>query len=523
MLAALRVSAAHEAEARLVPVQAAHSLLRGRPPPAMRSRPATLADAGRGVGKAAFGAELIELEPGSATYLVGATIKRDRYKTLQDNWTVDDSLDELQRLCETAGLDVRGRTSQTMQTPSASTYLGQGKLEEVAEAVKRLGVETVIFDEELTPGQGRNIQKVLGEGRRRGVGPTEGAQVVDRTQLILHIFAQRARTKEAKLQVRAAQMSYMLPRLSTFLTEGAGLDAKGGSRGGAGGYLKGAGESQLEVDRRLYRQQLSKIQKSIEEVRAKRSAYRAKRQEQDRLPTVALVGYTNAGKSTLLNALCGTKEVYADDLLFATLDPTTRRVDLPGGKEVMVSDTVGFIQKLPTKLVASFRATLDEVEDAAVVLHVVDAASPLALRQVQSVQHVLADLGALDKPQLLVLNKADALAADPEVQKTAFETDWIALYPGAAPALVAISAKDGRGMAKLLTALEDALLALQVPIDCVLPYSEAALVAEVKRSGTVEREEYTAAGTAIAARVPVSVRNRIEKACQAASTHFESA
>jgi GTP-binding protein HflX len=345
---------------------------------------------------AAFGAETIKLTPGSATFLVGALIKRDRYKTLQNSWTIDDSLDELQRLSETAGLEVLGREYQTMQHPSASSFIGQGKLQELAATVSSMRITTVVFDDELSPGQSRNIQKVLGGD----------VQVIDRTMLILFIFAQRARTREAKLQVAAAQMKYMLPRLSTFLTEGAGLDSKGGSTGGGGGqFMKGAGESQLEVDRRLFRKQLGRIEASIAEVQTQRDAYREKRRERDMLPVVAIVGYTNAGKSTLLNSLVGKREVYADDLLFATLDPTTRRVALPGGKEVLISDTVGFIQKLPTKLIASFRATLDELADATLVVHVVDASSPLAIQQVRSVNGIVTELDAKGTPQILVLNK----------------------------------------------------------------------------------------------------------------------
>jgi len=345
---------------------------------------------------AAFGAETIKLTPGSATFLVGALIKRDRYKTLQNSWTIDDSLDELQRLSETAGLEVLGREYQTMQHPSASSFIGQGKLQELAATVSSMRITTVVFDDELSPGQSRNIQKALGGD----------VQVIDRTMLILFIFAQRARTREAKLQVAAAQMKYMLPRLSTFLTEGAGLDSKGGSTGGGGGqFMKGAGESQLEVDRRLFRKQLGRIEASIAEVQTQRDAYREKRRERDMLPVVAIVGYTNAGKSTLLNSLVGKREVYADDLLFATLDPTTRRVALPGGKEVLISDTVGFIQKLPTKLIASFRATLDELADATLVVHVVDASSPLAIQQVRSVNGIVTELDAKGTPQILVLNK----------------------------------------------------------------------------------------------------------------------
>lgn len=469
---------------------------------------------------AAFGAETIKLTPGSATFLVGALIKRDRYKTLQNSWTIDDSLDELQRLSETAGLEVLGREYQTMQHPSASSFIGQGKLQELAATVSSMRITTVVFDEELSPGQSRNIQKVLGGD----------VQVIDRTMLILFIFAQRARTREAKLQVAAAQMKYMLPRLSTFLTEGAGLDSKGGSTGGGGGqFMKGAGESQLEVDRRLFRKQLGRIEASIAEVQTQRDAYREKRRERDMLPVVAIVGYTNAGKSTLLNSLVGKREVYADDLLFATLDPTTRRVALPGGKEVLISDTVGFIQKLPTKLIASFRATLDELADATLVVHVVDASSPLAIQQVRSVNGIVTELDAKGTPQILVLNKvgrrstngsiararppsrllppiavgwisrssarapppacpsslpeqADAVASSPAAAKAARETDWANLSEDITPDhIVATSARDGRGLDKLLAAVEASLLAMSNKVDCILPYAEAALLAEVHK------------------------------------------
>ena len=456
----------------------------------------------------AFGAETITLTPGSATFLVGALIKRDRYKTLQDSWTVEDSLDELQRLGETADLEILGREYQTMQHPSASTFIGPGKLAELTETVESMRIKTVIFDDELSPGQERNIQQAFGRE----------VQVIDRTMLILFIFAQRARTREAKLQVAAAQMKYMLPRLTTFLTTGAGMDAKGGggaggTGGAGGGGLKGSGETQLEVDRRLFRKQLGRIEASIEEVQAQRDAYREKRRERDQLPVVAIVGYTNAGKSTLLNALVGKSEVYADDMLFATLDPTTRRLSLPGGKEVLFSDTVGFIQKLPTKLIASFRATLDELTDATLVVHVVDASSPLAIQQIRSVQGIIMELEAQGTPQILVLNKADAVAASPTASKAARETDWSALHETITPShIVATSARDGRGLDKLLTAVEAALLATCSKVDCVLPYAEAALLAEVHKTGTITTEEYVDIGTHIVAYVPSSLRNRLERA-----------
>ena len=435
-----------------------------------------------------FGVEDIRLQSGSSCYLVGAVIKRDKYNTAEESWSVTDSLTELGRLSETAGLHVVGKDYQTMQNPLPGTFIGLGKLEEVVTAVNETGAQVLIFDEELSPGQQRNLQKA------------SGVQVIDRTMLILFIFAQRAKTREAKLQVQSAQFRYMLPRLTTFLSVGAGLDAKGGGLG-----LKGAGETQLEVDRRLFRKQLQKIEEDLATVQTQRDAYRAKRRETDLAPVIAIVGYTNAGKSTLLNKLCGSEEVYADDLLFATLDPTTRRLKLPAGKEVLMSDTVGFVQKLPTRLVSSFRATLDELCDAAVVVHAVDCSSPLAEQQVRSVQKIVLELGAQDTPQILLLNKADAVSKKPDI-------DWAAISdPVKLFSVIPASARDGRGLDRLLATIEKALIAQSVRIDCLLPFSEGALVTEVHSKGTILSESFTESGTRLGAYVPLSLRNRIEK------------
>jgi len=273
--------------------------------------------------------EMVSIVEGERTYMVGVDIKQNKYQTLNSGWDVDTSMDELKRLCETAGLEVVGREYQNMQHPNPATFVGSGKVQELAAAVAELDVSKVVFDDELSPAQGRNLQKAFGEQK---------VQVIDRTMLILQIFMQRARTKEAKLQVQAAQLQYMMPRLSTYMTTGAGMDSKGGaSSGGGGKFLKGAGESQLEIDKRLFRAQLQSIEQEMEEIAQKRRVYREKRKGRDDLPVVAIVGYTNSGKSTLLNKLCSSEEVYADDLLFATLDPTTRRLKLPGGKEVLTA------------------------------------------------------------------------------------------------------------------------------------------------------------------------------------------
>uniref|UniRef100_A0A7S4H8F6 Hflx-type G domain-containing protein n=1 Tax=Guillardia theta TaxID=55529 RepID=A0A7S4H8F6_GUITH len=443
-----------------------------------------------------FGSETITTKKGDRAYIVGADIKRNRYKTLESSWEVDDSLDELQRLCETAGLVVLGREFQSMQNPSPSTFIGAGKVEALAKTVKTLEIDVVVFDDELSPAQGRNIQTILGEDVR----------VLDRTMLILQIFAQRARTREAKLQVQAAQMKYMMPRLQYFMTEGAGMEARGGG-GGGGKNLKGMGESQIEADKRLFRKQLQNVEKEMEEVKQQREVYRTKRRERDNLPIIAIVGYTNAGKSTMLNKLCGSEEVYADDLLFATLDPTTRKLRLPGGKEVLVSDTVGFIQKLPTKLVSSFRATLEEIEDASLILHVVDAASPLAQQQIWSVQNIIEELMLEDTPQILVLNKMDACDKE-KIESPA----WLRIHERVIPeCTVATSAKSGDGLAELLDIVEEALLQLSVMIECLLPYSASDLLAEIHKVGTIIQEDFQESGTRVVAYVPPSLRNKLEK------------
>jgi len=367
-------------------------------------------------------------------------------------------------------------------------------------------VSKVVFDDELSPAQGRNLQKAFGEQK---------VQVIDRTMLILQIFMQRARTKEAKLQVQAAQLQYMMPRLSTYMTTGAGMDSKGGaSSGGGGKFLKGAGESQLEIDKRLFRAQLQSIEQEMEEIAQKRRVYREKRKGRDDLPVVAIVGYTNSGKSTLLNKLCSSEEVYADDLLFATLDPTTRRLKLPGGKEVLVSDTVGFIQKLPTKLINAFRATLEELQDATLILHVVDAVSPLVLQHVKSVQNIVEDLDSAETAQLLVLNKADRqaeVAAEGRHDYVEDSAPLMEAHDAVTPVCaVATSARTGAGLEELLDMVELALLQQTVLVETTLPYKAGEFLGKIHKVGTILEEEYAEAGTKIVAYLPPSLRNKLQ-------------
>ncbi|MBC7238132.1 MAG: GTPase HflX, partial [Chloroflexi bacterium] len=304
---------------------------------------------------------------------------------------VEDSLEELSRLAETAGLQVVGQDWQNLEKINPGTYIGSGKVQEIKALSAELGFDLVIFDDELSPAQLRNLEQ-----------QTE-LQILDRTALILDIFAMHASTREGALQVELAQYIYRLPRLTRMWTHL--------SRQGVGGVgLRGPGETQLEADRRDIARRIAQLREELEEVRRQRSLKRRRRRRRG-LPVVAIVGYTNAGKSTLLNRVSGA-EVLVEDKLFATLDPTTRRVDLPGGKQVLFTDTVGFIQKLPTELVAAFQATLEEVREADIILHIVDVADKNLLPKIAAVEQVLEDLGVRDKPMILALNKIDLI--DPE-------------------------------------------------------------------------------------------------------------
>ncbi|MCI0521252.1 MAG: GTPase HflX, partial [Chloroflexi bacterium] len=362
------------------------------------------------------------------------------------------------------------------------TYIGSGKVEEVRLLVEELQAEVLIFDEELSPRHLRELEKIFGDNVR----------ILDRTALILDIFAQHAATREGALQVELAQYEYRLPRLTRAWTHLARQAGGGGGRtGGVGGVgLRGPGETQLEVDRRDIRRRIAHLKEELEKVRIHRQQYRTRRKK-SRIPVAALVGYTNAGKSTLLNHLAAA-DVYVADQLFATLDPTTRRVELPGGNPILVTDTVGFIQKLPTALVAAFRATLEEIGEADLLLHIVDITHPNALAQAEAVHQTLAEIEADHIPTLTVLNKVD-LMPDPErVQNS------LAAFPSA----VAISAISGEGLPALLALVNENLYENFTSLAVRLPYQEGGLIAAFHDQGQVERVEQTHEGVIIHGRLP---------------------
>lgn len=401
--------------------------------------------------------------------LVGAQLKSQK-----DGWGIEDSLAELSQLAQTAGLEVAGQTWQRIERFDPATLVGSGKVSELLDLRDDLNFRFVVFDEELSPRQLRNLEKRFGDQVR----------VMDRTSLILDIFAQHARTREGQLQVELAQYQYLLPRLTRAWTHLARQAGGGAARGGAAGVgLRGPGETQLEVDRREIGRRIAQIKADLEGVRRHRRLHR-KQRERVAVPLVAIVGYTNAGKSTLLNALSGA-DVLVEDKLFATLDPTTRRVTLPSGREVLFSDTVGFIQKLPTTLVAAFRATLEEINEADLLLHVVDITHQNVCRQAETVAQTLADLGAADRPIVVALNKIDRLS-DPALAPSSCRD-----FPNSVP----ISATVGNGIPDLLDRIEQILSVGLVYLTVRVPYARGDLVALFHEHGTVVEESHSARGT----------------------------
>ena len=375
----------------------------------------------------------------------------------QNEEKLTEYLDELEFLTYTAGGEVIKRFSQKLEKPNPKTFLGTGKMEEISIYIKEKNISTVIFDDELSPSQQKNISKIL------------DCKVLDRTNLILDIFAQRARSHEGKLQVELAQLRYNLPRLG-----GQGLVL---SRLGGGIGTRGPGETKLEVDRRRIRERVNDITRQIEYIKKQRNLHR-KRRETTRIPTIALVGYTNAGKSTLLNLLTAS-EVLAEDKLFATLDPTTRNITLANGQQALITDTVGFIQKLPHQLIAAFRATLEEVVQADILLHVVDVSHPQYQEQSHAVFQVLHELNVDIKQLITIFNKVDKIE-DPNSVSALLKTENS----------VMISALHGHGIEGLLLLIENTIKQKTIEMHLLIPYNESNVIAKLYDISNVHSTEY---------------------------------
>lgn len=379
----------------------------------------------------------------------------------QGKWTIADSLKELAQLAETAGAQVVGMTWQKRERPDSSLFIGRGKVQEISLLRQEKNANLIIFDDELSPAQQRNLEKLL------------GIKVLDRAALILDIFAQRARSHEGKLQVELAQLRYNLPRLG-----GQGLVL---SRLGGGIGTRGPGESKLEVDRRRIRDRISDINQQIENVKQQRKLHR-KRREDTRIPTIALVGYTNAGKSTLLNTLTSS-EVLAEDKLFATLDPTTRQMVLPNGQQTLLTDTVGFIQKLPHQLIAAFRATLEEVIQADILVHVIDASHPQYQEQSHAVYQVLHELNADTKQIITVFNKGDKIESQERLNQLLLKENSIT-----------ISALSGENIERLLNLIETLIKERSTELHLLIPYDDSSIIAKIYELSNVHSTEYRPEG-----------------------------
>lgn len=402
--------------------------------------------------------------------------------------TLAESLDELEVLARTAGIVVVGRVMQNLNKIDPATFVGSGKVVEIQELLQETQAKTVIFDDELSPRHQRELSKIFGET----------IKLLDRSALILDIFAQHARTREGALQVELAQYEYRLPRLTRQWTHLARQGGGGAARGGSGGVgLRGPGETQLEVDKREISIKIAKLKAELEQVRAYRRQHRAQRQKTG-IPVIALVGYTNAGKSTLLNALTQS-DVYVADQLFATLDPTTRRVALPSGREILLTDTVGFIQKLPTTLIAAFRATLEEIQEANLLLHVVDSTSQHLQAHIETVEDTLAEIDVPDIPRILVYNKSDAQPISPMHSN---ETNYAAQ--------VHISAKTGVGLDQLLTCIDQILANKSTKTRLFIPHERADVLAKLFRVAHVISQTHSEKGTQVEAHIPKFVYNQFE-------------
>lgn len=394
-------------------------------------------------------------------------------------WDLADSLDELRELANSAGAQVVDTVTQRLDRPTAPYYIGRGKAELIKESFQRQQVTSVIFDHELSPAQGRNLENLFSR------------KVLDRTQLILDIFAQRARSREGRLQIELAQLQYLLPRLTRMWTH---LSRQTGGIG-----TRGPGETQLEVDRRRVQERIAKLERELEGVRKVRSVQREGRRRHQ-WPVASVVGYTNAGKSTLLNLLTGA-DVLAENRLFATLDPTTRSITLPNKQRMLLTDTVGFLRNLPHMLIESFKATLEEVSEADLLIHVVDLSHPHVDDHIEAVNSVTKELGAFGKQTLLVFNKIDALQ----------NPDLADAYRRRFPGSVAISARTGAGVGELVQALQNQVTSWRLNLRFRIPLTEPGLIAEIHRVGRMLELRYEGEAAVIVAHVPPQLELKLAR------------
>ena len=389
--------------------------------------------------------------------------------------SMEDSLTELSELASTAGAETVGRVIQNREQVHPGTYVGKGKIEEIKDLLWELEATGIICDDELSPAQMKNLQDEL------------NVKVMDRTLLILDIFAARASTSEGKIQVELAQLKYRQTRLTGF---GTAMSRLGGGIG-----TRGPGEKKLEMDRRLIKSRIAALNRELKEVKRHREVTREQRSK-SYVPVVAIVGYTNAGKSTLLNRLTGA-DILAEDKLFATLDPTTRGLKLPGGQEVLLTDTVGFIKKLPHHLIEAFKSTLEEAKYADVILHVVDTSSPQMDSQMYTVYETLTNLGVKDKALITAFNKQDKLEDAPVIRD--FKADYT----------VKISAKTGAGLADLTETIEAVLREQKVLLECLYEYRDAAKIQLIRKYGELLEEKYQEDGIFVRAYVPAELYSRV--------------
>lgn len=415
-----------------------------------------------------------ELKAFKSALLIGA------YRATAEKQSCEDNLNELERLCDTFGLQTFGKVACPIKKLDAGSYLGSGKLDELLVLAKEKGAQVIIFDDEITPHQQRNLEKFFQR------------PVIDRTELIIEVFAQRAQTKEARLQIELAKVRYQFPRLKRMWTH---LSRQSSAGGGA--FVKGEGEKQIEIDRRILRRRVDRLKKEIEDVAQQRQTQRSLRKRRN-VPTFAIVGYTNAGKSTLLKALTQA-DVLVEDKLFATLDTTTRKFQLPNHQEILLIDTVGFIRKIPHTLVAAFKSTLEEAVHTDILVHLIDASHPLAEKQAEDTLEVLKELGAENHPMITVLNKVDQCQNNIILAKLRLKFKKT----------VPISALQGTGFDELLEMMMKEIALLRKVVKARIPQSQYALVSEVMREGKVIRCEYEENDILLEAEIPAHLEHRI--------------